>query len=318
LKIDEQIAHMRDVKGIKFTIIDEEQATEFIRKHTYYFKLKAFAKNYEKYNSGDKIDQYIDLEFAYIAELSKLDAYFRKIIIRMVLDVEHFLKVQLLRDISESEDEDGYVIVEKFKQNYPRVFEQIADKAHNPYCRALIEKYKADFAVWNLVEVLSFGEFIELYSYYYCYHREPVKVASMLRSIKWLRNAAAHNNCLFDKIAKPYESISASKELMTRIARIRNLPQKTRESKMKNPVIHDFVALLYVFDKIVPPSTAKELVYKELSDLVNIRFVRYKQYFERNDAITSSYNFLKIVVDFYTKHAYNINVEQKSAYHSSV
>ena len=233
----------------------------------------------------------------------------------MVLDVEHFLKVQLLKDIAENDNEDGYNIVEEFKKQHPQIIEQLEAKAHNSYCGALIEKYKEDFAVWNLVEVLSFGNFIDLYSYFYSYHKEPVKVASMLQSIKWLRNAAAHNNCLLDRITKPYErDVSVNKGLMSRISKIRNLPRRTRENKMTNPVLHDFVALLYVFEKVVPQSAAKNATYSELTELIDVRFVKNKHYFKENEAIVSCYNFLKIIVDFYAKSAYNRNVEQKSSY----
>lgn len=52
LTIEEQIAHMRDDRGVKFNIMSEEAAADFLHYNSYYFKIKAFRKNYSKYNSG--------------------------------------------------------------------------------------------------------------------------------------------------------------------------------------------------------------------------------------------------------------------------
>ena len=53
LKFEEQIAHMRDQKGIGFSIINEEEAMDFLSYHNYYFRIKAYAKNYEQYSDED-------------------------------------------------------------------------------------------------------------------------------------------------------------------------------------------------------------------------------------------------------------------------
>ena len=62
LTIPQQIAYMRDAKGIKFTIVNEEEAEAFLRESNYYFKLKAFEKNYSVYKSGENKDKYFNLE----------------------------------------------------------------------------------------------------------------------------------------------------------------------------------------------------------------------------------------------------------------
>ena len=43
--IDGQIQQMKS-KGIKFEMIDEKEAKEFLANHTYYFRLKFYANNY--------------------------------------------------------------------------------------------------------------------------------------------------------------------------------------------------------------------------------------------------------------------------------
>ena len=68
---------------------------------------------------------------------------------------------------------------------------------------------------------------------------------------------------------------------------------------MSNPVVHDFVLLLYVFNKIVENKSAKEITYKNLKWLINERVPRHKEYFAKNEALTSSYQFVKKVFDFF-------------------
>ena len=46
-----QVEHMKN-KGIKFNIEDESFAINYLSNNTYYFKLKAYGKLYDKYNSG--------------------------------------------------------------------------------------------------------------------------------------------------------------------------------------------------------------------------------------------------------------------------
>lgn len=113
LTVAEQIADMRQ-KGITFHYIEEHEAARFLKYNNYYFKLKSYGKNYDKYNSTEKKGQYINLDFSYLQELSTLDMYLRKAIIAMALDIEHALKTQLLYDLSTNDAEDGYSIVEKY------------------------------------------------------------------------------------------------------------------------------------------------------------------------------------------------------------
>ena len=117
LSIEEQIIYMRDESGIEFNIVDEDKAKEFLKYNNYYFKIKSYAKNYDKYIKGKNTGKYINLEFAYLLEMSKIDMYFRRFILRMTLDIEHLLKTQLLRDFSENKEEDGYNIIKNYFLN---------------------------------------------------------------------------------------------------------------------------------------------------------------------------------------------------------
>ncbi|WP_028307686.1 Abi family protein [Desulfitibacter alkalitolerans] len=302
LTIDQIIAHMKDKKGIAFTIVDEIAAKDFLMHNNYYFKVKAYAKNYEKYLKGDMAGKYINLEFAYLLELSKIDMYFRRLIIKMALDIEHFLKTQLLRDVMDNDLEDGYSIIHEFLSMYPYVKNNIVDKIQHSACRDLILKYENNFAIWNIIEILSFGDFIKLYEMYYNKYRNRDSMNNHLWSVKFLRNAAAHNNCLLNSLRTPYTiSININKNVNTFISKIPGIGSDSRKKKMKNPIIHDFVVTLYVFNRVVTSDNIKKHTMNELKDLIDNRFTANKEYFKCNQVIESYYHFMKKIVDYFYK-----------------
>ena len=94
LTVEEQIEDMVE-KNVKFEICTVQDAKRFLKYNNYYFKIKSYARNY---NFEKK--KYFNLDFAYLVELSKLDMYTRKIILELSLDVEHYLKVRLMNDLS--------------------------------------------------------------------------------------------------------------------------------------------------------------------------------------------------------------------------
>jgi len=303
LTIDEQIAHMKE-KGIQFAIASEEQAKEFLLKNNYYFKLKAYAKNYEKYHHGENQGKYINLDFAHLQELSIIDMHFRYFILETCLSLEHSLKVKLLNDCSKQEQEDGYQIINDFFTRYPNVESDLKRKKAVSVCYDLIAKYENDFALWNVVEVLSFGDFINLYQLYYEKYEDKSSFSKAIFPIRLLRNAAAHSNCLLNSLATPYSiKIKANGKLTRIVSKIPGVGKRDLQSKMSNPVIHDFALLLYIFNEIVESEGVRLNTYRKLKKLFNERIPRNKEYFSKNQKLTSTYDFVKKIVDFFAENS---------------
>lgn len=303
LSISEQIQDMC-IKGITFDITDKENATRFLKYNNYYFKLKSYGKNYDKYLATDKKNQYINLDFAYLQELSTLDMYLRKSIISMSLDIEHALKTQLLYDLAQNDSEDGYHIVKQYLDaDYKRI-KSLHDKIGKSAASDLIEKRQNQddtYALWEIVEVISFGEFIDLYQLYYStYPSKTNDYSSYLWSIKFLRNAAAHNNCLLNSLKAPYHiKIHKTKDIQFEISKIKGISAKSRQRWMENPVIHDFTILVFVFLKLIKSEGIKKAGIEQLQWLFEERMPRHKQYFEKNSAILESYRFTAKVVKYF-------------------
>lgn len=298
LSVPQQIQHMENA-GVTFSYISKADASRFLQYNTYYFKLKAYAKNFTKYKEGERAGKYFNLDFAYLQDLSTIDAHLRKFIIKTALDIEHFLKVKLLQDFGLYQEEDGYGIVEDFFKIYPAIRDNVIGKEKNSNCVELIEKYKDDFAIWNVIEVLSFGDFIPLYDLFYRRYESRDNFSQMLMPIKWLRNAAAHNNCLINKMGEPYARKIEPVRIITKfVSEVPELSSTTRAKKMTNPVIHDFVTMLYVATRVVSSRPTLKKMFEDLDSLINNRMVRHREYYEKNQMLQSNYKFVKKVVDF--------------------
>jgi len=96
MSVDEQVTYLKDVKGVTFNLVSEDYAKGFLENKNYFFKVKAFAKNYSKKNASDESKGvYINLDFGHLVELSKLDKCLRDLVLSLTLDIEHYLKVRI-------------------------------------------------------------------------------------------------------------------------------------------------------------------------------------------------------------------------------
>ncbi len=302
LTIEEQIFDLEE-KGITFELMSVDDARYFLRYNNFYFKLKSYAQNYDQYNKSDMRGRYINLDFAYLVELSKLDMHFRKLIVEMSLDVEHFLKVRLMYDVSNNPEEDGYNIVKKYLDGNYNILQDLYRDADKSATANLIHKFKEnedEIPIWKIIETLSFGKFIELYNLYYGIYGGR-NYSSFLGSIKFLRNAAAHNTCLLNSIRKPYKTkINKTMDIMNILAGIKGIPSSYKK-KMQNPVIHDFVVMLFVYNDLLNHPANRDLRAEgmaKVNELFKETFVRNKEWFEKNVVLKENYEFICLILKY--------------------
>lgn len=289
---DELISHMK-IKGIKFNIVTEEDAKIFLQNNNYYMKLASYRANYDKRKSNG---EYINLDFAYLQELSTIDMHLRYLILQMCLDVEHALKTRLLKDIEDNPLEDGYDIIRRFITKYERSCQNIQKHKSSEYCRELIEKYYPYFPAWVFVELISFGDMVKLYEYYTEIYQGRLKDSELLYSIRDLRNATAHSNCLINKLQKGTNKPSV--KIVKFVSNIDGIGASMRKNKLSNKFLYDFVSLLYVYNEFINASVVKERRFKQMKEFFDSRMVRNKDYFNKNECIKTAYTFIKKVIDY--------------------
>lgn len=319
LTSEELIVHMES-RGITFNHISRERALSFLKSNNNYFKLTSYRKNFPKYAEGKDKGKYIDLDFAYLIDLSTIDMYLRHILLKMTLDIEHYIKVNLMVEVENNPFiKDGYQVVREFIDSQSsdkgdnKVVVDIRKNAGSPYCGELLEKYNIsfdsnvieDFPVWAFIEVISFGTLKAFYKFYNDkYQRNKNKeIVFLLQTVNQLRNAAAHNNCILNNLY-PIQSKNANINFHRPNYKVLDfisnagIEKLMRTNKMSNPRLKQIVTMLYVFDKIVTSNDIKRLRYEELFTLIKHRMKRDLHYYDKNPTIITTFQFLEQIITY--------------------
>ena len=298
LSIDELIQHMKN-RGITFNEISENDAKQFLQNNNYYMKLAAYRANYDKCDTGKRQGQYKKLDFGYLKELSTIDMYLRYIVMDMCLDIEHVIKVRLIKNITNNPSEDGYDIVRKFiaQDDNLRILKNIRSHKSGEYCKDLIEKYYPYFPVWVFVELISFGDLLYFCSFYEKIYGVQIINNKLMNTVRDVRNAAAHSNCLLNKMTEKIDSTKqVNNEISSFIIGMKNISKTSRVNNLSYKFTNSFVTVLYVYDSLMN-EIPKQKRYKEIQEFMNGRVVKNKQFFQSNSKIVGVYNFHKKVID---------------------
>ena len=285
----ELIDKLSNELGITFQYYPKDCAEHYLLEKNNYLRTASYRNNYDKQQTGLDAGKYIHLDFGYLVELSIIDMYFRNIVSKMCIDIEHDLKVKLLKDVEENIYTDGYDIVEWFLTMHPKIINKLAIVGTSPFTQDLVLKYFTtntnvepitgkikisitgyrDCPVWVLFELLSFGDFLLFYEDYYAAWPPAQYDVGILNLIRCLRNATAHNNCLLFNLRRTTNTSPPSK-LSIELSNIPTLKKQTRKKKLKCRTILEFVALLYVYSSAVSENVKKNRLC-ELCDLFDIR-----------------------------------------------
>ena len=362
LNATQQVEAMKG-KGIRFDLVDEFEAERFLREKNFFFKVKAFEKVFDKYENPEQesFGQYLNLDFAYLVELSRLDKALRFCVMETALDIEHFMKVQMNCSMMDDAKCDAYGIIDQYVAfdasaklariaheseedlskllarlseglacldraqlstsqevrmeairlldeandaieetlgglNLRHIEKSISRLSTSQYPRRLARKYGSlgQMAYWNFFELATFGDIIGLYKYYYFELGQgrdlrAKRVKQLLFPVRTLRNAAAHNSCLFntlrDKLPKPIGAIA--KALVNDYEVDRELVNLTK----RVPLVHDFSALLICYDVLVTSEHSRSVCERRLQTLSE-RLSRNKEYFDKQSEVSKGLEML--------------------------
>lgn len=299
LTVPEIISYCKETLGITFNLKSEEEASVFLAKHNYFFRLKQYADFGEKTKSG----KFTNVDFGQMVELSTVDMFLRKLILKMTLDFEHYLKVKIINDSQENPADDGYSVVENFLETHNRVRHLIENlnNSTNFYNRQVFDKYKEKTSVWSIVEMLGFSDFIDFYAHYYQYFHLKCEYTPHFDSVRRLRNAAAHNTCMISNL-KPQNWFKSDIEINFELLGAKlEVGNGVISSCLKVPVLNDFAVMLSNYVKLISSPKIKEKTLEEMQEFFNGRMILHKDYFENVNEIRNAYHFAKDVLDYYCK-----------------
>lgn len=314
LTTSQLITKMKE-KGITFNYVKPEIAELYLANVNNYMRTASYRKNYNKYTNGKNKGKYIDLDFAYLQELSTIDMHLRFLISKMCLDIEHDLKVKMLLDMEKDNSTDGYDVVFNFLNQNSYIINKLQAASSSPFVSDLINKYFQvqtienslgryekkiisydDCPAWVLLEMLTFGDFIKFYEFYYSTSASRSISTSIINLVKSLRNGAAHNNCIIYNLE--HSTSKAPREISKEISHIKTIGKDQRKKKLSCRPMLEFVALLYLYSLIV----SEKVKYHRIEELRTLFFHRMlckQDFFKNNDLIRSNYEFACKVINYF-------------------
>ena len=301
LSAAEQVAYLKG-KGVRFTIMDEEAAQEYLTYNNNYFNLTAYRKNYQKHPGGAKMGQYVRLEFAYLVDLSEIDRLLRYEILQLSLDVEHHARLALLRFL-EQQQVEPYEIVASYMESLSvqdrHILQgEIARNRGNVYCGDLVAKYDGHYPVWVFLELISFGRLLSFYRY--CGERfmSPTMRSDYryLQNCRVVRNAAAHSSCILNDCRGGSAKYYPSGEFAHELARIKELSKSARKARMSNARLQQLTVLLFMHRYRVSSRRERYEAAQRLHAL-KTRMDLHADYYADNPLLASTFDFMKIVID---------------------
>ena len=109
-----ELVDKMESKGITFQIIQKNDAAKYLIEKNNFLRLYSYRKNFQKAQLGEKKGKYVNLDFFHLKALAILDLQLRKQIFGICVDIEHCLKLSLLKDFETRKPEDAYAIVTAF------------------------------------------------------------------------------------------------------------------------------------------------------------------------------------------------------------
>lgn len=209
-----------------------------------------------------------------------------------------------MRAVTDRDDEDGYSVARDYmgglNHNERRRREgEVGMMERDLFCGDLVRKYggPADMPIWVLMELFSFGSFIDLYLF--CAERWGDEGMGhehyMLRQVKSVRNACAHSSDILNGIGAVDTTVGTDAAVMDALAKA-GISHRVRTAKMKNPRIRQIATLLYLHAQLVPEGSGKRssscglmALQKRLSGMCEL--------VPTNDLVRSSLAFLAKLID---------------------
>lgn len=314
--VNEMVDYLKQ-KNIKFVKMSETDAENYLRDNNNYYNVTSYKNNFEKYSAGELAGKYIDLDFAYLKDLSIIDMRLRLVLFKIIIDIEHYLKIKILNRVETIDQEDGYRVVNLYlekdynDEKFPKkVHNSIFKKMGNEYYQKIFSKYDINkdnkienIPIWEFLEIITIGELVNFYDFYTKEYNltEEHKNIFIFREIVKLRNAVAHNSCVLCELDKKDNLYSPDYKIIQYLKEC-SIGKNTRDNKLKNSRIRQITYTLYMFNEIVTSEGVKDNVKEDINELFYGRIIHHKEYYNNNELLKSIYLYFgKIIEKKYKK-----------------
>lgn len=319
MKISDMVPYLKN-KNIKFECCSEQDAEIYLKENNNYYNVTSYKNNFVKYQCGELEGKYIDLDFAYLKDLSIIDYRTRLVLFKMIIDIEHYLKIRILNTIEGISEEDGYKIVNLYlekdfndMERPKRVHESIRKKVSNEYYQKIFSKYDLDkdtkienIPIWEFLEIITFGELINFFDFFTKYYiLDDNKYIFILREVNKLRNAVAHNSCVLCELDKK-DNMHRADTLVINYLKDCGIGKENRNTKLSNSRIRQITYTLYMFNIIVSSDGVKNNVKHDITKLFYGRIILNGKYYNNNGLLKSIYNYFDKIIE----KNYKENLEQ--------
>ena len=312
IHLDDTVPYIKQ-NNINLENISEERAEKYLRDNNNYYNITSYKHNFERYLfDGKFVDKYIDLDFAYLKDMAIIDHRVRLILFKMIIDIEHYLKIKILNTIETIDEEDGYRIVNLYlekdfnDERFPkRVHNSIFKKVGNEYYQKIFSKYDVDkdkklenIPIWEFLEIITFGELVNFYDFFTKEYNlvDENRDVYILRDIVKLRNAVAHNTCVLSELNKKDNEYPPAYKVVQYLKSC-NIGKETRDNKLGNSRIRQITYTLYMFNEIVTSDGIKKNIKKEINELFFDRIIHHKEYYNNNELLKSLYSYFKKIIE---------------------
>jgi abortive infection bacteriophage resistance protein len=305
IDIKDKLQAMKSL-NIKFNIIDESRATEILANEVYHLKLLSYATLFDKYRDGEKIGQYLNLEFAYLYDVFYIDVELQHLILNMVLDIELVLKTKFLWDVEKT----GINTLE-FLEDFWNTNADFLDLHYNSDNIDLLDSVYGSFElkklpIYDFLEVIQFGTFQRVMRFFYqshsmvIYNRPEAPFEPYLNSVRTLRNVTAHNNGLLSNATLPLlQSFGKNLELLAFLGK-HGIKHRSLDTNMSKRYIHDICCLIDLYCNIEQKEKVAVMLNK-WTFFLEERCTCNIAYYKMNSTLRSLHTFFSNVIKIYNK-----------------
>lgn len=310
LTVEEQIAHLK-AKGVTFDFCTEKEAAEYLLGGNNYLRTASYRALYFKQIEGLNVGKYVNLDFAYLVDLSSIDRQLREALLLAAIDVEHFAKVGILARAAAT-GEDGYGIVNDYLDSLAhdarrRILGGFRARGgqgdgRDTYSGDLIAHYLDKYPIWVFFEICELGTFVDFYRFCAERWRDEGMMEDhyVLKSVKALRNAAAHNSCIVNGFVSSAKraGFPSSRPLTDALNAAGMKNSRNRRAKLRNVRIAQIAAVLYSLNAFCGRESAMRRHAARFSE-VERRFCEHADFYRQNNSIMSFFDFVWKLVDIW-------------------